>query len=163
LATTRKNPTNDALLDELAALYRETDRSNAGSSCPASTECCRFGITGREPYVTSIEVAAIERAIARRGGPLSPKRRALPIALDAERERVCPLLDDSGRCSVYESRPFGCRTFFCVRATIARRRRPSEERQLVNRLRAIAARHETGGDAPRPLSKVFADRRGQRG
>ena len=162
MATKRKDPTCDALLAELAELYRETDRSNAGSSCPASTECCRFGITGREPYVTSIEVAAIERAIARRGGPLSAKRRALPIALGAARERVCPLLEISGRCSVYESRPFGCRTFFCERATISEPRRPSQERELGNRLRAIAARHEVGGDAPRPLSKVFGDRRGPR-
>jgi Fe-S-cluster containining protein len=153
-------PANDALLDELAELYRETDRGNAGSSCPMSTECCRFGITGREPYVTSIEVLAIERAIARRGGPLSPRRRALPMALAADRERICPLLDASGRCSVYESRPFGCRTFFCRRASHAmgEPRRPAEERELVNRLRAIAARHEPGGDAPRPLSKVFRGR-----
>jgi Fe-S-cluster containining protein len=154
----RNSPANDDLLDELAELYRETDRGNVGSSCPGSTECCRFGITGREPYVTSIEVLAIERAIARRGGPLSPRRRALPMALDADRERICPLLDASGRCSVYESRPFGCRTFFCRRATISMLRRPSAERELVNRLRGIAARHEPGGDAPRPLSKVFAGR-----
>src|SRR3954469_13307508 len=158
MATKRSDPAKDALLKEVAELYREGDLSNAGSSCPASTECCRFGITGREPYVTSIEIAAIQRAIARGGGPLSPKRRALPIALGTERERICPLLNASGRCSVYDSRPFGCRTFFCNRATIGERPRPGEERELVNRLRAIAVRHEAGGDAPRPLSKVFAGR-----
>jgi hypothetical protein len=143
-------------LHELAALYRETDALLAGSSCPGSTDCCRFGLTGREPYVTSVEIAAVERAIRRRGGPLSPKRRALPIAGPAQKERICPLLDVNGRCSVYESRPFGCRTFYCERAIVARRFSPSEMRELVNRLRDIAIRHTPGGDAPRPLSKVFA-------
>jgi Fe-S-cluster containining protein len=145
-----------ALLEELAALYREIDALHAGSSCPASTECCRFGITGREPYVTSVEIAAIKRAVSRRGGPLSPKRRALPIALAATRERVCGLLDRDGRCSVYESRPFGCRTFFCSRATVGVRPRSEDEKRLSDRLRALAARHEAGGDATRPLSRVLA-------
>lgn len=100
-------------------LYREADTLHPGRTCPASTECCRFGITGREPYVTSIEVRAIERAVAARGGPLSPRRSALPMTRDGARERVCGLLDAHGKCSVYESRPFGCRTYFCERATVA--------------------------------------------
>jgi Fe-S-cluster containining protein len=145
----------EALLDALRELYRETDASNAGSSCPGSTECCRFGVTGREPYVTSIEVVAIERAVKRGGGPLSRRRRALPITTDGERERICLLLDASGRCSVYESRPFGCRTFFCQRASVVESPRRADVRDLTNRLRAIAARHEVGGDAPRPLSRVL--------
>jgi hypothetical protein len=149
-----------SLLAELAALYREVDLAQQGASCPASTECCRFGVTGREPYVTSIEIAALRRAVARRGGPLSAKRRALPLAGSsrpgsAKTERICAFLDVSGRCSVYESRPFGCRTFYCERATLPARPSGSEQRDLVNRLRDIASRHEPGGDAPRPLSKVF--------
>ncbi|HEX4334432.1 MAG TPA: hypothetical protein VH062_00885 [Polyangiaceae bacterium] len=147
-----------ALLDELAELYRRVEAAYAGSSCPASTECCRFGVTGREPYVTSIEIAALTRAVRRRGGPLSPKRRALPLAsstTSAASERICALLDASGRCSVYDSRPFGCRTFFCERASISGEIGSSERRDLVNRLRDIASRHEPGGDGARPLSKVF--------
>src|SRR5581483_7337115 len=105
------------LLAELGALYGRVDALYEGASCPSSTECCRFGLTGREPYVTSIEIAALKRAVARRGGPLSAKRRALPIAGTAA-ERTCPFLDGSGRCSVYDSRPFGCRTFYCDRATV---------------------------------------------
>jgi Fe-S-cluster containining protein len=148
-----------ALLDELFALYRQVDLSQEGASCPASTECCRFGLTGREPYVTSVEVAALRRALARRGGPLSAKRRALPLATGRgakKDERICAFLDAAGRCSVYESRPFGCRTFHCARATLTVTPSGAERRQLVNRLRDIASRHEPGGDAPRPLSKVFS-------
>jgi Fe-S-cluster containining protein len=146
-----------ALLEELFALFRQVDLSLQGASCPASTECCRFGVTGREPYVTSIEIAALRRAVARRGGPLSAKRRALPLAAGGERtERICRFLDVHGRCSVYDARPFGCRTFHCARATVPAKPSGAEQRELVNRLRDIASRHEPGGDAPRPLSKVFS-------
>src|SRR5688572_29569178 len=90
------------LLEELQRLYRDTDALQLGTTCPASTECCRFGITGREPYVTTIEARGIEKAVASNGGPLSPKRRALPLAgKSAVDERSCPLLTASGRCSVY--------------------------------------------------------------
>jgi Fe-S-cluster containining protein len=146
------------LLGELAALYAEVDAANAGSSCPSDTECCRFGVTGREPYVTSIEVAAIGRAVRARGGPLAPKRRALPLVTSAERERICPLLDASSRCSVYASRPFGCRTYFCSRATHAAPRDRALERSFARRLTELAARHEPGGDAPRPLTRVLSNR-----
>lgn len=146
----------EALLGELEELYREADALYSGWSCPGSTECCRFGVTGREPYVTSIEVLAVSRAVKAHGGPLSPRKRALPMTTDRERERVCGLLDASGRCSVYASRPFGCRTFYCERATPGGKRDRKGEKRLVDRLRDLSARHETGGDAPRPLSRVLA-------
>lgn len=141
----------DALLGELAALYAEVDRAHEGWSCPASTECCRFGITGREPYVTSIELAALRRAVARRGGTLSTKRRALPMARD---ERTCAFLDREGRCSVYASRPLGCRTFFCERASGPARIPRTMLVEWSRRVQSIAARHEPGGDRTRPLSRV---------
>jgi hypothetical protein len=142
-------------LDALKALYAEADALYAGWSCPVSSECCHFGITGREPYVTSIEWLAIERAVARRGGALSPKRRALPIAGDAERERICPLLDRGGRCSIYGDRPLGCRTFYCERATAGEVPPRDALRDLVQRLRTLAAEHTPDGDRARPLSRAL--------
>lgn len=141
----------DALLAELSAVYADADRALEGWTCATSTECCRFGITGREPYVTSIEIAALRRAVARRGGALSPKRRALPMADD---ERTCALLDRDGRCSVYASRPLGCRTFFCDRASGPGRIARTTLVELSRRVQAIAARHEPDGDRARPLSRV---------
>src|SRR3954452_21499844 len=93
------------LLSELDAVYRDTERAFSGWSCPASTECCRFGVTGREPYITAIEEALLRRAIARRGGAraFARSRRTLPMI-----ERPCPLLTSEGRCSVYAARPLGC-------------------------------------------------------
>jgi Fe-S-cluster containining protein len=143
-----------ALLAELSALYAKVDALQADAACPASTECCRFGVTGREPYVTSIELAALERAAARRGGPLSARRRALPLAGNGAAERTCALLDREGRCSVYESRPFGCRTYFCERASGSRLSR-EELRDFVRRLSELAARHAPGGDRTRPLTRAL--------
>nr|AQQ75032.1 hypothetical protein [uncultured bacterium] len=147
---------DDGLLEELRRLYDDTDALLAGTSCPTSTECCRFGITGREPYVTSIEARAIEKAVAANGGALSQRRRALPLAGKSRaEERTCPLLAAEGRCSVYAWRPFGCRTFFCERATRGAPLERKRERELVRRLAEIAARHAPGGDKVRALTQVF--------
>lgn len=139
-----------ALIAELARVYRDADALHAGTSCPGSTQCCRFGVTRREPYVTSIEVAAARRAIAARGGMRSWKR-----ATGEAREGCCPLLTLDGRCAVYEARPLGCRTFFCGRATVSERVKQREVNALVRRIQEIAARHEPGGDRGRPLTHAL--------
>jgi len=151
------DPTAESvLLEELRRLYEDTDALQLGTSCPASTECCRFGITGREPYVTSVEALGIEKAVAASGGPLSPRRRALPLAGKSARdERTCPLLTAAGRCSVYAWRPFGCRTFFCERATRGAPVNRKAERELVRRLAELAARHAHDGDKVRPLTQLL--------
>lgn len=154
-SVTQTGSSEDSLLAELRALYAEADALHSTTTCPASTECCRFGVTGREPYLTSIELLAIQRAVAAGGGPLSRKRRALPLAgKSTESERTCPLLSENGRCSIYANRPFGCRTFFCSRATRLGPAPRAEEKALVLRLRALAERHVPGGDAPRPLTNA---------
>ncbi|MEM1028880.1 MAG: YkgJ family cysteine cluster protein [Myxococcota bacterium] len=149
-------------LDALEAVYRAVARRTAGSSCLDTTECCRFGVTGREPYVTSIEVLAVRRALAQRGGPLAPRRRALPLLGSARPadERACPMLDRAGRCAVYASRPLGCRTFFCTRADHAGGQGPLRQRELtgfVRQVQDVAASHERGGDRGRPLTRALAD------
>ncbi len=159
-------PTSD-LLSALESVLGSADQVFSGWSCPASTECCRFGVTGREPYVTSIEIALIRRAIAARGGPKSWKRagallpasqaadkRSLPLV---ESERRCPMLTDAGRCAIYAARPLGCRTFFCDRASAAGKVRHREVGALVRQVQEIAAQHEPAGDQGRPLTRALAD------
>ncbi|WP_437738043.1 YkgJ family cysteine cluster protein [Sorangium sp. So ce1335] len=163
------------LLAELSAVYREAEEAFRGWTCQASTECCRFGITGREPYVTSIELAAVRRAIAARGGPRAllgivraggtaapdppasggdvGRRRVLPQAA----ERRCPMLTDAGRCAIYTARPLGCRTFFCDRASAGSPVRHNDVTRLVRKVQDVAARHEPGGDLGRPLTRALAD------
>lgn len=155
------------LVRSLTEVYRDADALYAGFSCPASTECCRFGITGREPYVTSIELYAVQRAIAARGGARSWKRApvvgrdpdgrstarvALPVIAE---EHTCPLLDANGRCAVYEARPLGCRTFFCDRAEAGSKVKQREVNALVRRIQDIALAHEPGGDKGRPLTRAL--------
>ncbi len=155
---------------ELLALYAEVDALLAPFSCDASTDCCRFGVTGREPYPTAIELAEVERA-ARSAGALSSRStatssgdrgrggrgRALPMAeRDGEGERRCPLLSAEGRCRIYASRPFGCRTFFCERAT-GPGKMPRQEVQRISRAVAdLAARFDPRDPGPRPLTRALA-------
>jgi Fe-S-cluster containining protein len=152
---TSSRANEDALLAELAAVYRDADALFATHRCPATAECCHFELLGREPYVTSIELAAIARAVAARGGPLAPKRRSLPLVGDAP-ERICPLLDREGRCSVYRARPLGCRSYWCQRAESARAVDRTEVAALVGRIQDIAARHAADGDRGRPLCRALA-------
>jgi Fe-S-cluster containining protein len=157
----------DDLCAALAEVYRDADALFGGWTCPASTGCCRFGITGREPYVTSIELLALRRAIAARGGArswrsapevardqegTSTARVALPVVAD---ERTCPMLAEDGRCAVYASRPLGCRTFYCDLATPGAKVKQREINALVRRIQDIAARHEPGGDRGRPLTRAL--------
>ncbi len=157
-----------ALLQELDKVYRDVDARLSSDTCPASTECCRFGITGREPYVTSIEITLVERAVARRGGARSLGRAPAPLEGGASSDRKdkrrltmvdleepCPLLDAHGRCSVYDARPFGCRTYYCDRATRSSDLGQRDINEFVRRIRDIAARHEVGGDQGKPLRRAL--------
>ena len=145
----------DTLLERLRALYRDVDALYAGASCEASSECCRFGITGREPQVTSLEHALVKRALAARGGMPRPTRRALPLSGDAARERVCPLLDRGSRCTIYAARPLGCRTFYCERASLLHQPSRAELAAIVRRLQELAVAHERDGDRPRALTRLL--------
>jgi uncharacterized protein len=155
----------EAVLHDLVALYLQVDEAFKTHACPSTTECCRFGVTGREPYITSVEALAVRRAIAARGGPKSWKRASaasggrrgrLPLVRN-DQERACPLLTSTGRCAVYASRPLGCRSYYCDRATSTERVRHAEINAFVREVQTIAARHEPGGDRGRPLTRVLAD------
>ncbi len=148
------------LVAALHDLYAQVDTLLAGTSCDASTECCRFGVTGREPYVTKLELEALQRALRARGG--LPRRRALPLLGHAEDTdaRRCPLLGAEGRCLVYAARPFGCRTFFCARArgpgggpTKAPR---AEIGALLRALGELAERFDPRDGRGAPLTKFAA-------
>lgn len=159
----RKSSPHQLFLAELRGIYAQVDALFAGFACDASADCCHFARTGREPYPSAIEIAELERAIAARGGvPKKEKRdkrrlRQLP-QLD---ERRCVLLGEDDRCTVYASRPLGCRTFFCERGHGAAGEPPPAPRdpEVLRVARAIAdlsARFAPADPGPRPLSKVIA-------
>jgi len=141
----RKHPTR-ALLRKL---YDEVDALFSQLSCDNSAECCHFGMTGREPYPTAVELAELEVALLAR--PLPSKKRLAMV----EERRTCPLLGADGRCGAYASRPFGCRTFFCDLAL--GERPPREEVQRISRAIAeLSAVHAPRDPGPRPLSRALA-------
>ena len=144
---------SDPLRAELLAIYAEVDALLSPYTCDSTTECCDFGLTGREPYPTAVELAEIERAMAAASIDTRPKpRRSLPVA---SAPRRCPLLSDEGRCRIYASRPFGCRTFFCSRVEGPRRLPTDEIRRLSRRVADLSARYAPRDSGPRPLTRAL--------
>ncbi len=119
------------------AILREADDALDGWSCDASTDCCRFAVTGREPWLTPVEWELVVDEVKRTG-------RRLPRVPDDDDER-CPFLSPEGRCLVYAARPLGCRTFYCERATGPAPPPTRALRALPRRLAAL------GADDARPL------------
>jgi Fe-S-cluster containining protein len=72
----------------------------------------------------------------------------------------CPFLEPDGkRCSVYASRPFGCRTFFCHRMR-GPAREPIEAVALwYERLDRVAHTLDAECPGPRPLLQVAREAR----
>lgn len=119
------SPTLRAALNETRAVLRKADAAWSKHACPSTAECCQLKTTGRPPWLWPSEWALL----------LERVRNVLP---PARADGGCPFLDAGGtRCTVYEDRPFGCRTFFChrVRGPPAV---PSEATAgLLERLRAL--------------------------
>jgi Fe-S-cluster containining protein len=142
---------------ELLALYARVDALLAPFSCDGSTDCCHFGRTGREPYVTPPELAEVQLAIAARGARASARGpgRRLPLADD---ERRCAMLDADGRCSIYASRPLGCRTFFCDRVQGPGRLPREELNRIARAIEDLASRSSAGDPRGRPLTRLLSGR-----
>jgi hypothetical protein len=134
-------------LAALRGLYAEVDAALEGWRCEGSADCCRFSLTGREPYLWPNEWALLSRAIAGRG--IGAPRRALPIAGD------CPLLGADGRCVAYGDRPFGCRTFYCRLAVGPTRRPPRAALAEVGRRIAALSEGVEPGAGPRKLTSLL--------
>jgi hypothetical protein len=66
--------------------------------------------------------------------------------------RPCPLLSPDGRCRIYASRPFGCRTFFCGQK-LPRQAVGSIGRRIAD----LSARFAPRDPGPRPLVRALAD------
>ena len=135
-------------------ILQQADTALEGWTCPASTECCRFSVTGREPWLTEAEWRLLETDIARQG-------RRLPAT---PADGTCPFLTSEGRCSVYAARPLGCRTFFCDRASGPTSYPRREVSRLPRELDALSRPAEPGDDGrARPLrSWLHAARRPRR-
>ena len=91
--------------------------------------------------------------------------RRLPMARErgeGDSRRPCPLLSDAGRCRIYASRPFGCRTFFCDDAEApfgAKKKLPRDEvNALGRRIADLSSKVAPRDPGPRPLVKALTGR-----
>jgi uncharacterized protein len=119
------------LVKEVEAIYQELADRPIERSCITRTDCCRFKLTGKVPYVTRGEALVAARAW----------RAAGHKALDksTESDGRCPFLDPKNyRCRIYSARPFACRTHFCAAAGGPYRRR--DVLDLIRRLEDIDRR-----------------------
>jgi len=148
---------------QLLELYRQVDALLEGWTCACSraavggvpeAQCCHFAVTGREPYPTAVELEEVRHAM-RAAPPGRPDPKRLPMA----ELRACPLLSGDGRCRIYASRPFGCRTFFCDDAEApfgAKKRLPRDEvNALGRRVADLSAKFAPRDPGPRPLVKAL--------
>jgi Fe-S-cluster containining protein len=122
----------------------EADRILEGHGCSATAECCHFARTGREPSVTEAEWREIERAVLAQG-------RKLP-GPPTDPDRTCSFLGADQRCTIYESRPLGCRSYFCHRHTGPGPVPREALASLVAPLRELAETLAPDDPSPRPLS-----------
>lgn len=137
----RLNSSVDAAISEVRAAYREVDARPAERNCLRRTECCQFNLTWRTPFLTRGEALVAAKALRATG------RTQLPSRADG----ACPLLEPaSGRCIIYEHRPFGCRTHFCAAAGGPYARR--EVADLIQRLERID--HDLGGNGAHDIESA---------
>lgn len=124
---------NDAVarrraVTETRAVLAQASAVWAPYACPGSAECCQLATTGRPPWLWPSEWWLLEAHLQR-------ERRALP---PVRGDGGCPFLDAAGRrCTVYEARPFGCRTFFCPRGVGPARAPSAATHGLLERLAAL--------------------------
>jgi Fe-S-cluster containining protein len=132
----------DNALAEVRAIYGELGQRPLERACTRVTECCRFKITGRTPFLTRGEALVAARALRATG------RKTLPVRDDG----ACPLLGNQGHCLIYADRPFGCRTHFCAAAGGPYTR--GEVVDLIRRLETVDA--QLGGDGGHALPGAVA-------
>lgn len=133
---------------ELLALYKETDALLSPFSCPNSGDCCHFARTGREPHPHAVELAEVEDGAR----ALGVNKRKLAIAGS---ERRCTFLGDDGRCRIYASRPFGCRTYFCEKVDGPGKLPRQRVNELARRVADLSTRAFPRDPGPRAMMKAL--------
>lgn len=135
--------------DETRHVLREGSRAWAPFSCPGTAECCQLAVTKRPPWLWPSEWDVLLEHLRRARRPLPPARG----------DGGCPFLDEPGRrCTVYDARPLGCRTFFCHRVTGPARVPADETNALLERLAALNLAVDDEA-RPRSLLDWWADAR----
>lgn len=140
-------PSAAAALRETRFLLAQLSRAWAAHGCPGTSACCQLQVTGRPPWLWPSEWAVLAAELARTGRPLPPARA----------DGGCPFLDPDGkRCTVYEARPSGCRSYFCHRRTGPAQEPAAATHALLERLASLNLARAPDA-APKPLPEWHAD------
>ena len=133
-----------AALAEVRQVYLDLAQRPIERNCMRRTECCHFKLTGRTPYLTKGEAIVAARAFRATGRKL----------LAENADGVCPMLQQgTGKCLIYEDRPFGCRTHFCAAAG-----GPMPRRNVLDLIRRLEdVDRKLSGNGPRTLQNAVAD------
>jgi hypothetical protein len=119
----------DIVRQKVLEVYAKADEAvaAAGPRCEASGRCCRFTEYGHTLFISHLEAEILlEKA------PTYPK----PVSADG-----CPFQIE-GLCMARDSRPLGCRIYFCDPDYEARMVEITEE--TIAQLKSIADVHDTG-------------------
>lgn len=119
----------------------DTEVQAIGPVCQLSGRCCRFEEYGHTLFLSGIEANVL---ITHAPGPARPLD-------DGE---TCPWQDARGRCTARESRPLGCRVYYCDE-TYGDSAQGISERAIA-RLKAISDRAEIPWNY-RPLHSQLRD------
>lgn len=126
------------IVNEVKAIYQEWSGRELERSCIGRSTCCQFTLTGKTPYITKGEAI-----LAAKGWRAAGRKT---IAIDAP---SCPFLLQ-GKCQIYDSRPFACRTHFCDAAGGPAPR--AMVRDLIQRLEEIDQRLGGRGGVNLPIA-----------
>jgi Fe-S-cluster containining protein len=119
----RERMSRDEAVARVSAVYEELDKRPVERDCVRRTECCRFRLTGKTPYLTAGEALVLAEALRAAG-----KGRMMEPA-----DGSCPVLNPkTGGCEAYAARPFSCRTHFCAAAG-----GPYSRREVVDLIRKL--------------------------
>lgn len=132
---------NAETIREVMEIYADWEKRPIQRNCTGIADCCRFRLVGHTPYLTKGEALVAAKAWRAVG------RKEVVVPQDGS----CPFLHPvSGKCGIYQGRPFGCRTHFCDAAGGPAQR--SEVRDLIHRLEEIDHRLGGNGGVSLPLS-----------
>ncbi|MES2596105.1 MAG: YkgJ family cysteine cluster protein [Verrucomicrobiota bacterium] len=127
--------------EEILAIYADLEARPLPRDCQMRTRCCHFRLAGHTPMLTLGEALYAARGVRASGRK----------ALKAHPDGACPLLGSDGRCTIYQHRPFGCRTHFCQAAGGMYPRKHVAD--LIHRLESLD--EKLGGDGARPLAGII--------
>jgi hypothetical protein len=127
--TDKKELPELALRDELRVLYAQLDREVAaiGPVCVLSGRCCRFQEYGHTLFVSTAE---LDHLLDSAPPPVRP----------LDEGETCPWQDSRGHCTARDSRPLGCRIYYCDPSYQDEAHRLSE--RFIDRMKRLSSSHE---------------------